>query len=78
MDLTMVDVTRAPAVREGDAALLLGEAPGLSAEDVAARSGTVSYEILTGISTRVERRYLRTREPERAGEPAPQGAVQTA
>jgi alanine racemase len=58
MDLMMVDVTRAPEVREGDRALLLGDARGLTADDLAARSGTISYEILTGIRRRVERRYL--------------------
>ncbi len=78
MDLTMVDVTQAPGVREGDAALLLGEAPGLAADEVAARSGTISYEILTGIRARVERRYLRATDEERAREPLAQGAVQTA
>jgi alanine racemase len=78
MDLTMVDVTRAPTVREGDAALLLGDAPGLSAEEFAARSGTVSYEIFTGIGSRVERRFLRAREAEGVGEPPDRGAVRTA
>jgi alanine racemase len=78
MDLTMVDATRVPGVREGDAALLLGEAPGLSADDVAARSGTISYEILTGIRRRVERRYVREASDGRGLEPLARGAVQTA
>jgi alanine racemase len=78
MDLVMVDVGRAGAVREGDAALLVGEAPGLSAEEVAARSGTISYELLTGIRSRVERRYLRGAGGRERAEPLARGAVQTA
>jgi alanine racemase len=78
MDLVMVDVGRAGAVREGDAALLVGEAPGLSADDVATRSGTISYELLTGIRSRVERRYLRGAGEKEGAEPLSRGAVQTA
>ena len=59
MDLTIVDVTDVPAVALGDEALLIGESDGLqiSAEDLAAQVGTISYEIVTGISARVPRVY---------------------
>ena len=60
MDLTLVDVTDAPEVKLDDAVILLGEQAGLriSAEDLAAQIGTISYEIACGISARVPRRFL--------------------
>ncbi len=67
MDLTMVDVTEIPEARAGSEAVLIGEqaAPGspagsparITAEEVAERAGTVSYEILTSVSKRVPRVY---------------------
>jgi alanine racemase len=77
MDLTMVDASGVPQIREGDAALLLGDSPGLTADDLAARSGTISYEILTGIRRRVERRPVREL-PSGAAEPGARGAVHSA
>lgn len=59
MDLTMVELSAAATVAVGDAALLMGDAAGLTADDLGARSGTHAYEILTGIRGRVERRYVR-------------------
>jgi len=53
MDQTLVDLTRAVAVRPGDEAVLLGR--GLSAEDLAKGLGTISYEIFTGVGPRVKR-----------------------
>ncbi|HEY7530209.1 MAG TPA: alanine racemase [Gemmatimonadota bacterium] len=67
MDLTTVDASAVPDVRPGDAALLLGDAAGLTADDVAARSDTISYEILTGIRARVERRTVRAMDAPAAG-----------
>lgn len=57
MDLTIIDVTDVPAVELGDEAVLLGEQGGLkiSAEDLAEQIGTISYEVVTGISARVPR-----------------------
>ncbi|MBA2564741.1 MAG: alanine racemase [Gemmatimonadetes bacterium] len=75
MDLTLVDATPAPEVRMGEDALLLGEAPGLSADDLAGRSGTIGYEILTAIRARVERRYLRGPEARMAA-PEPVGEAE--
>ena len=52
MDMTMVDITGIDC-REGDSAVLFGN--GHSAEDLAGRAGTISYELLAGISQRVPR-----------------------
>lgn len=60
MDLTMLDVTDIEDVKPGDEVVLIGEQNGLriSAEDLAEQSGTISYEIVTGISSRVHRIYV--------------------
>ncbi len=60
MDLTLVDVTDVPEVELDAAVILLGEQAGLriSAEDLAAQIGTISYEIACGISARVPRKFL--------------------
>jgi alanine racemase len=57
MDLTLVDVTDIPDAQIGDEVVLMGQAEGLSvtAEDLAELAGTVSYEIVCGISPRVPR-----------------------
>ncbi|HVA65204.1 MAG TPA: alanine racemase [Terriglobales bacterium] len=55
MDLTMVDVSQVPEVKLGDEAVLLGE--GVGATTLAAVAGTIPYEVLCGISARVERGY---------------------
>src|SRR5262245_14475190 len=59
MDLTIIDVTDVPAAELGDEAILIGERNGLrpSPEDLAEQTGTISYEIVTGISARVPRVY---------------------
>ncbi len=61
MDLTTLDVTDFPDVALGDEAVLIGrqgeEFQG--AERVAEEAGTVSWEILCGIGSRVPRVYLR-------------------
>lgn len=56
MDLCMVDVTDIPA-REGDTVVIFGE--GLSVVDLAESIGTIPYEILTSISPRVKRVYIK-------------------
>ncbi|MBF6626936.1 MAG: bifunctional UDP-N-acetylmuramoyl-tripeptide:D-alanyl-D-alanine ligase/alanine racemase [Proteiniphilum sp.] len=56
MDLTMVDVTDIPA-NEGDTVILFGE--GLSVIVLADAIGTIPYEILTSISPRVKRIYVK-------------------
>jgi alanine racemase len=59
MDLTMIDVTDVPGVALDDEVVLLGEQQGqrLTAEELARQIGTVSYEIITGISARVPHVY---------------------
>lgn len=60
MDVTVVDVTDLPQVKAGDVATVIG-GPADSAinlEAVAERCGTITYEILTGLSERLPRRYL--------------------
>lgn len=56
MDLCMVDVTDLPA-EEGDTVILFGE--GLSVIEQAESIGTIPYEILTSLSPRVKRIYLK-------------------
>lgn len=53
MDMTMIDVTSIPKARIGDSVELFGRQ--LSIEDVAAAAGTIAYEILSRIPTRVLR-----------------------
>ncbi|HEU4606824.1 MAG TPA: alanine racemase C-terminal domain-containing protein, partial [Chitinophagaceae bacterium] len=55
MDMTMIDITSIPGVKEGDPVLLFG--PGLPVADLANWANTIPYEILTGISERVKRIY---------------------
>ena len=51
MDMIAVDVTDAGEVQVGDDALLWG--PELPVEEIAAHAGTISYELLCGVSQRV-------------------------
>jgi alanine racemase len=62
MDQLMVDVGDAP-VEAGDEAVLLGCQDGerIRAEDWADALDTIGYEIVCGISARVERRHHRLR-----------------
>lgn len=57
MDQLMVDVTGIPGAALGDEAVLIGAQAGqrISADDLADQTGTISYEILTGIGSRVPR-----------------------
>jgi alanine racemase len=56
MDLTMLDVTDLDGVREGDEAVLFGDAP--DAWDVASRAGTNAWQVLTAVGRRVPRVYV--------------------
>ena len=58
MDQMMVDVTNVPDVREDDEAILWGGAVSDSAEDIARKTDTISYEVLCGVARRVPRVYL--------------------
>ncbi len=52
MDMVMIDITGIPC-QEGDEVVVFGKDP--NAEAFAACAGTISYELLTGISQRVKR-----------------------
>ena len=53
MDMITVDVTGIEGVRIGDAVTLWGE--GLSVNTIANAAGTIGYELLTGVTSRVPR-----------------------
>ncbi len=55
MDMTMIDVTASPHVREGDEVIVFGRE--LPISDLAQWAGTIPYEIMTSISQRVKRVY---------------------
>jgi alanine racemase len=61
MDNITVDLGPEPAVKVGDLAVLIGASgeERQDAEAIARRLGTISYEVLCGISPRVPRRYHR-------------------
>ncbi len=65
MDLTMVDLTAHDGIQVGDEVVLFGVQDGaaLAVEEVAAWSGTLSYEILCTIGKRVPRIYMREGRP---------------
>jgi len=57
MDQTMVDVTHIAGVRQGDEAVLIGRQgnDSITAEEVAAKLGTINYEVVSAILARVPR-----------------------
>jgi alanine racemase len=59
MDAITLDVSDVPGVQTGDVATVIGVDGGecITAEEVGEWSGTISYEVLTSIGPRVERRY---------------------
>jgi alanine racemase len=56
MDMTMVDITGRDDIREGDIAVVFGKE--ISVSVLARWAGTIPYEIMTGISQRVQRVYI--------------------
>ena len=56
MDAITVDVSAVPGVRPGDVVTLIGD--GITADEVAEWSGTISHEILTSLGNRVARQYV--------------------
>lgn len=60
MDWTLVDVSDVPNVKVGDEVILIGEKDGVkvTAEELAQKTGTISYEITCGINRRVARRFV--------------------
>ncbi|MHC4732504.1 MAG: alanine racemase [Planctomycetota bacterium] len=65
MDYLTVDVGRIPGVSVGDEAILIGSAGGetIGATELAERTGTIPYEILTRIGKRVIRAYCGSAKP---------------
>ncbi len=57
MDQLMLDVTGIPGVKTGDTVTLMGRDGNetVTADDIAGASGTISYEIVCGVATRVPR-----------------------
>jgi alanine racemase len=57
MDMTVVDITGVPPAAVGDVATFVGrDGPArIDVDEVAAEAGTISYELLTGITARVPR-----------------------
>jgi len=60
MDQILVDVSALPGVEAGEEVVLLGRQDGaeIPAAELAQKSGTIPWEIFTGIGRRVERVYL--------------------
>lgn len=60
MDMVMVDVTTIPGVAVGEEVVLIGQQgrEQITARDIAEWTGTISYEVLCGISPRIPRLYF--------------------
>jgi alanine racemase len=60
MDVTTIDVTHCPEIRTGDAVTILGcEGDAhIDAQEIARLAGTISYNVLCAISSRVRRVYV--------------------
>lgn len=60
MDMLMVDLTDVPSAGVGDEVVLIGRMGDaeIVLDEVAAWAGTISYEVLCGISKRVPRQYV--------------------
>ena len=64
MDQMLVDVSAVPQVAEGDEAVLWGGGfAGDTAQTIAQKTGTISYEVLCGVARRVPRVYLEQGRP---------------
>jgi alanine racemase len=59
MDQAALDVTTVPEVRVGDVITLIGQDGAVcqTADDLADAAGTIAYEVVCAISSRVQRRY---------------------
>ena len=55
MDQCMADISDIPGIKKGDELILMG--PGESADDIAKKLGTINYEVVCMISSRVPRMY---------------------
>lgn len=61
MDLTMIDVTDVPDAKIGDEVVVFGKQfdSEVSANELARLSGTINYEIVCGLTSRVHKIYKR-------------------
>ena len=59
MDSCMIDVTDVDGVKEGDEVVIFSSESGNTLEDMASVLGTISYEIMTSVASRVKRIYVR-------------------
>lgn len=59
MDSTMVDISELEGVSEGDEVVIFSQREGNTAADMAQQLGTISYEVLTSVSIRVKRIYIK-------------------
>ena len=59
MDSCMIDITDIPGVAEGDEAVVFSPEPGNDLETMARVLDTIPYEIMTSVSGRVKRIYLK-------------------
>jgi alanine racemase len=59
MDQILVDVSTVDGVKRGDEAVLIGRQGGaeITVAEIAEKAGTIPWEILTGITSRVVRVY---------------------
>jgi len=64
MDQCMIDVTDIENVKTGDEVIILGEEGNLkfNADDMAKALGTINYEILCMIKSRIPRVYIKNKE----------------
>jgi len=60
MDLTMIDVTLIDGVTLNDEVVIMGSqgAASITADEIAEKTGTISYEVLTSIAKRVPRKFI--------------------
>jgi alanine racemase len=60
MDMTVVDITDLPEAKRGDVATFVGTDgdEAVSLEEVARHAGTINYEILTGLTSRLPRIWV--------------------
>ena len=68
MDQMMADITGAEDLRVGDEVILMGQSGNetITAEDIARWSGTISYEVLLSVGSRVERTFIGQESEEQA------------
>lgn len=62
MDLTMIDITSVPEAETGDEVVVFGRQSGseVSASELAKLSGTINYEIVCGLTSRVQKVYVKS------------------